>query len=267
MRDNPDNDDYFHLSGKSPSKPVGKLIRWGYATMGAVATVVVAKEYLGLFELPPVKSTVDYAAYAALTASVLLVGAWVHFVEQDLHVLNKWVRSRRAIFPTGARQAIQVFGVAVVLTLLPASSFRPVEFACLGAALFLISIVGFDQIRRNVMRAVTETEQICASDPRHKRLRDALAVIRWYWACQVGDHRFMNRCQQRQILLVISFAIAIVAFVMGRWLNQPMLLVAGYVWCASAIIAGEVVMFLWRDQRDTQLHAIEEEVAEADARG
>ncbi len=249
-----------------PGNDVERSIKaaWALGGMAIPAGVVTfALKGTGFVFLPATPQLVDYARAFAFSIACTNILFWIWFPLEDLRVLRMWIRVKKMAFAAHTSEFLLMMSVAILLIfLIISSTINVFIFGVVGTAIYIMNLVGFATIRRQVAKAVSEAQgnYSNAPSPNRKLLLNALDVSEKYWSVSARDGPLRNRQQIRHVLLSVAFLAVALLGIIARAKNSPAIEAVAYALGALIIIVAEVSIAVWRTSRDRSLHRIFEEL-------
>lgn len=240
---------------------------WGLGGMTVSAGVLTYALHLaGFVFLPPNPGLSDYARAVAFSIACINVLCWVWFPLEDLRVLRKWVRTKKATFSAHTSEFLSMMlTTALLVFLVVSSTISALAFGIAGTVIYVVNLIGFAAIRRQVSKAVNEAKindsKETSVDKRNFLLK-ALGIIEKHWSCSPRAGTLRDAQQIRHSLLAFAFFVVALFGFAGHATAKAEFELYAYILGALTILAAEVSIAKWRMSRDRSLHEIFEELRE-----
>ncbi len=221
---------------------------------------------IGIPFLPVTHDILSYSRFAAFIFACINILCWAWFPLEDLRVLRKWVRTKKAFFSAQTAEFIgMVLATILLVSLAVSTTINALTFGLVGAGVYLWDILGFAMIRGQISKAIIEAKARYRKEPSEDKkalLINGIDVVERHWACSEMHTAIANHQQIRRILLLFGFlAVAMLGFLSLTTTNSKLEIFA-YLLGSIVIIGAEVSHAIWRSRRDKELHQIFEELRE-----
>ena len=200
---------------------------------------------------------VDYLPTIAFSLSCLNILCWGWFPLEDLAILRRWVRTRKAMFPAHTSECFSMLLATGLLLLLTSTSLKgAIWFNLTGTGVYLWNFIGFSLIRKKVGEGISEARKVFAKGPSERTiiLWKILDVVEEHWSSSPSKHWLLNRQQIRHASLTLLFLVAAVLAILGHTPSGSSPLEHwSYGIGVFVIISAEVSIAIWRTTRDAAI--------------
>ena len=180
--------------------------------------------------------------------------------------LRMWVHTKKAAFSAYTSEFLSMmFTTFLLVFLVVSSTISALAFGISGTAIYIVNIIGFAAIRRQVSTAVNEAKINYSNEASEKKrncLLRALGIIEKHWSCYPKAWTLRDAQQIRHSLLAFAFFVVALLGFAGRVTTKAEFESCAYILGALTIVAAEVSIAIWRTSRDRSLHEILEELRE-----
>ncbi|MCX7010768.1 MAG: hypothetical protein NTY53_26590 [Kiritimatiellaeota bacterium] len=221
---------------------------------GAAGIGMFVTEFQRIRALPP--SILNYGYLSCFAIVGVLIFAWIMVTEYEIG-LSVWLYPKRTRIPSGTIQTAQVMLIGLVLVAL----FYAARDALLFSASFavyssIICLLNFRMNTHEMPPLFADTREHLAENPEHwsqeiiKLRLDAVTEL---------DSYFLGRPHTpRHIIILDAAFLACLIALYGQLKNSPVWSLVAYVLTFVTILVSELVIFYWRNARDSKLKPIDE---------